>query len=627
MATGGDIKNLVSLTANNEQFEVPDFQRNYSWEPKQAEELFLDILEARKSGAEHFLGSLIIHRLVDGQNIVRRQVVDGQQRLTTLFLLIAIIRDASHKLSVANIPDPNNQAAPIEVTFQAQALLFVDGPSLRFVPHPLVASMISSMIFAFPDPNRPLLPKKHFNYSLALRKTYRKLQGLLSAELRDLENDEARLRFLNGLLGTIKTKLKMLEVSTDSHTEAYEIFMTLNSRGLPLGPSDLVKSELFKHLTHGLTGPQFEIKSANLTGDWKAILDNLENGDIDQYLRHYVVSTQEGSTTAKKLYDKVLKTLKGTVENPKDPRVTSIAFLNEMLSSSAVYGSILNGKLAWLNNASENQAQRNAVLSLRLLADLSDSYRIFLLPVCDPRTALADQQRLELIRLTEVLAFRWVIGGLNAQTLEDNFQKFSLALRGGSSYSDVVAMISAAMPLDTQIVPEFEEVIESATLVRTVLFRINRAKWDTSGTIAYSTSSFHVEHIAPDKPTEHWLGVLFPNDSSNRDVEYDSAVELWGNKTLLDWKINLGLKQKPYADKANGVEAQDGDPGFLGYRNSTFDITSDLGVNIEDWDRDVIALRNQWVADCFVKVYAVTERIPEVKGFSDWRTERMASGE
>ncbi len=615
MVAGGEIKNITALLSNNEVFEVPDFQRNYSWEPKQAEELFQDIVEASRSNDDHFLGSLILHRIVSPGKPARLQVVDGQQRLTTLFLLVALIRDYAQGLSIQNIPDANNHAAPIEVTFQAQGILFRDDQSYRFEPHPLVAPLIQTRVFAFPGPNRQALPQKHFSYSLPLRKTYKKLSALLAEQLKKCSDDEAKLRLLNDYLRAIKTKLKLLEVTSDTQSEAYDIFMTLNSRGLPLGASDMVKSEIFKHLTEGLSGNALDLRSAQLSGDWKVIIDALDKGDLDQFLRHYVVSVETEAVTAKKVYEKVQLKLKGTHDAPKDAKLESNAMLQELMVSAELYGQLLTGKADWVQSPVK---RKDAELSLTLLEEILDSYRIFLMVVVDPRiNNLSTDQRIELIRLTEVVSFRWVHAGLNAQNLENNFQKWAMALRGGSTFEQVVALIKPEIPHDDSVKREFEEIIESSSFVRAVLFKINQKKWDESHTVTYSTSSFHVEHIAPDKPTDHWQGVLFPGDASNRDVEYDAAVELWGNKTLLDWKINLSIKQKPFDKKRSG-DPSPPPAGFKGYKDSNIDITRDIGLEVDDWDRDVIAQRNKWIADCFVKVWSVEEDIAGIVSFSDW---------
>jgi len=458
------------------------------------------------------------------------------------------------------------------------------------------------------------MPLKHYKFTLKLRTNYKRLQELVGLEISQLENDEAKLMHLHGLLQTIKHRLKMLEVTADTTAEAYEIFMTLNSRGLPLGPSDLVKSEIFKHLTDGLVEAQLEAKSAHLSGEWKMIVDSLEAGDLDQFIRHFMVSLEPGSVTAKKVHDKVSNRIRGSVDKQEE----SQQLLRELVHAADIYGQVLEGQTPWLSERDVTLRPKTK-LSLQLLEDLTDSYRIFLMVVCDPHIELSKEHRAELIRLTEVISFRWVIAGLNAQKLEDIFQRLALSLREGTSFGNLVDQISASIPQDDQIRREFDDVIESTTLVRTVLFRINRAKWDPSATIAYSTKSFHVEHIAPDKPTDHWMDQLFPRDHSERDVEYDAAVELWGNKTLLEHKINQSLKQKPFEDKQNGVP---GNPpaGFEGYVSSNFNITSELGEVTDGWNRDQIALRNKWIADCFLKVYGVTENVDTITSFKDWVT-------
>lgn len=129
----------------------------------------------------------------------------------------------------------------------------------------------------------------------------------------------------------------------------------------------------------------------------------------------------------------------------------------------------------------------------------------------------------------------------------------------------------------------------------------------------------HVEHIAPDKSTEEWLKVLFPNDSGvDREVEYEAAVELWGNKLLLDAKINQSVKQKDFLTKARGLDAQ-----YSGYCNSTIQMTVDIGNNLNNWDREEISLRNKWVAESFLAVWAVDENLSALKPYSDWKAARQ----
>lgn len=605
MVAGGNIQTFAGLISENEIFEVPDFQRNYSWEPKQVEELYVDIVKTISSSQEsHFVGSVILLKNSTPGN--RVLVVDGQQRLTTLFLLIALIRDKAHSLPIHSLPAGAHEVPKNPLQDAQNILLSESGDgTYRFSAHPMVSQMVKNHIFHFPNSERGPLPSKHYKHTLPLRKSYKKLSELLDSSLKTLENDELRLTFLNDLLKTIRYKLKLLNVRSDNTNEAYEIFMTLNSRGMPLGASDLVKSEIFKHLTKGLEGQQAEQRSSELTGNWNEIVKNLELGDLEQFLRHFVVSKYKGSMTSKRLFDRIREVINGTEEEPKDAKAEASAFLKELIVSSGIYGNVLEGSIDELSESK---------LTLQLLSEILDSYRIFLMVVADSRVTLTKAERWQLIRLTEVLSIRWVLVGLNAQKLEDIFQDLSLKLRAGEEFSTLKALLVQHIPKDDKVRSQFEETVDSASIVRVVLYKINREKWDQTGLINYDPKKIHVEHIAPDTATPHWLDVLFPNIPQNqRQVEYDAAVELWGNKTILEQKINQKVKQGEFLEKARGLTED-----YSGYGHSQLDITRDLGENFTTWGRDAIAKRSEWIGEMFLHIWSVEPSAEQVEHFSAW---------
>jgi len=80
-------------------FEVPDYQRAYAWEPKQWDDLWEDIREGMRTGTTHFLGTVVLmaqdqpRRDSEGRSLRVFQIVDGQQRMTTLCLLLLAVFD------------------------------------------------------------------------------------------------------------------------------------------------------------------------------------------------------------------------------------------------------------------------------------------------------------------------------------------------------------------------------------------------------------------------------------------------------------------------------------------------------------------------------------------------------
>jgi uncharacterized protein with ParB-like and HNH nuclease domain len=96
MAISSQIQNLNQLLSNNsERFEVPAYQRRYSWKQKQVNALFQDInslSDVPGNNDLHLLGMIILHKPHSHNNVI--EVVDGQQRLTTITILLKSIKDA-----------------------------------------------------------------------------------------------------------------------------------------------------------------------------------------------------------------------------------------------------------------------------------------------------------------------------------------------------------------------------------------------------------------------------------------------------------------------------------------------------------------------------------------------------
>jgi uncharacterized protein with ParB-like and HNH nuclease domain len=93
-----DEKSLRQLLAIEEQqFQIPPYQRPYSWTTEQVDDLWEDLLENASTG--HFLGSLVLST----EHEFRPLVIDGQQRLTTLMILMSVLRDACHERGLTDL--------------------------------------------------------------------------------------------------------------------------------------------------------------------------------------------------------------------------------------------------------------------------------------------------------------------------------------------------------------------------------------------------------------------------------------------------------------------------------------------------------------------------------------------
>lgn len=217
---------LDLLGAPGTRFVIPAYQRPYSWKQRQCQELWLDVHRAAKAQAGHFAGTLLYaHEADDAQGFKRRAVVDGQQRLTTLTLLLVAL---SRSLRKRDVVLPDADARTIESRYlrvsagtqEACKLVLSrnDRETLRAVvegtepPPEASATVLENLAF---------------------------FQGLMD------EPDFDAARLWNGV-----KLLFVISAQADGNDNAQLIFESLNSKGMPLTTADLVRNYLLLAESH-----------------------------------------------------------------------------------------------------------------------------------------------------------------------------------------------------------------------------------------------------------------------------------------------------------------------------------------------------------------------------------------
>lgn len=585
MATAGDIQVLKQVLGSPVVFSVPDFQRNYSWGQKQIEDLLNDLEEARESNDQHFIGSLITMK--DPEIKDRTLVIDGQQRLTTIFMLVALLRDAVAKLESHELEI--QQGPTINVLESLNSFLFAmsnDGTFKvyqKFIAHPMISEMFSASIIANPIGNRPPLLKK--KYSKPLRDGHAQLDAWIKKELSKLISNDEKLAFCLDLLGTLEQKITLLQIGTESIPEAFDIFMSLNSTGLPLGPSDLVKTLLFRVLTGGLENQQREARTKELTAIWQEILENLTKGDTDQFLRHYLLATQRSKVQKKKIYP-IFEQMIRTTPHDDTPVEHAQKILDTLLGASNVYEEILT---------SQSLESERGKLALDTLFELGASYRVLLLTALDPSMGLGAEDAEKLVVSTEAFTMRWNLTGRNAQELETIFQGFANDLRESEkTASEIVDAMSAANPSDNTVQATFEEQINSTSIVKLILARVERELTGDDAEIKHQ--SLHIDWIAPQTATDSWIATLFPQENDDMTLEYEATVEQWGNKVIVQKPVPVPARPAPFLEKAKG------NADFLGYETATFQTTRDI-AKLTSWTRQEIKKRNKMIGEAVTTIW------------------------
>lgn len=585
MEANANTPTLFDVVKQFDKIEVDDYQRTYAWGRDEIEEFFTDLKDcAEEEDGTHFFGTLILQ----SHDNSLATVVDGQQRLTTTFILVAALRDAITKLGIDTIPGVGDRL-PVRVIDKTWKYLYVNDNAAvhRFHSNRFLRDIMARVVIAKPEAQQELRARDQ-QITLAFRKAIGVVRGLVKADLEEFHSPEEKLLRINDLLDTLMENFLVLRVITSSVSESLEIFLTLNNRGLPLGPSDLVRGEIMSRLAIGETEAAQRRMHTRIFGEWKDITENVKEPEV--FLRHYLVSTGREKVQKKKVYDKVIDRLKPT--ETEDRKVRAADFWNKLIRASEVYNQIINPTMGG-----------SCQYHLELLDGLMKSHRILMLNVLGDEN-LDPRDRDETIRLAFSLSFRWVMGGGNAQKLEDKFQKWGfeyLTDRDLDKLQDAIR--DAAEDLTTDVAKYLREEGDSGFVGRAVLHAVNRELTPGANPVTLD-GTIHLEHIAPQTVTDEWQESLFGQDSAQYE-KYDATISEIGNLTLLDFKLNLQAQQMPFVDKKEK------------YTLSTIKITRDL-LPLNEWSETSIKQRTKWLADMFEVIWSVSRENGRVRSFNEW---------
>lgn len=253
--------NLVGLLQGSKVFIVPVFQRRYSWRKQQWQPLWDDLLREYGQSRDgsysqdlngHFLGSIVLHPTHGQASILmRHQVIDGQQRLTTILVLLAAIRDVRKRI------DPTYQKGEYDA--------YMVNPFDSDFPDRLVPTEMDRD--AFVQTVRNSNPQGGIGQAYAF--FVREIETLLTRD----ENFD-----LKKLSDTLLVRMLVVEVSTTIQDPVNNIFNSLNSKGVPLSAADLVRNELFVHLSEREASTAHAEFWQPMEG---ALVDTKENGIDD----------------------------------------------------------------------------------------------------------------------------------------------------------------------------------------------------------------------------------------------------------------------------------------------------------------------------------------------------------
>ena len=220
-------------TGKNKKFIIPEYQRPYAWSDEQIQVLFDDLVEYTINDSEstYFLGTIVAYENDDQE----QEIIDGQQRITTLFLLLrAVYSKLEHSLEKEAI----YLRSQIEPAIWEQDDLTGEVSLDKILITSKVMGDDGNQEFAKILVSGKADPKSNSNYS----RNYIQLQHLID----DYATNEplSFYRFVSNILN----RAILLPIMADSQDTALTIFSTLNDRGLALSDADIFKAKIYNRL-------------------------------------------------------------------------------------------------------------------------------------------------------------------------------------------------------------------------------------------------------------------------------------------------------------------------------------------------------------------------------------------
>ena len=543
-----------SLIRSGGKYIIPKFQRDYSWDMEQWDDLWQDIESMIAEKGEHYMGYLVLQTL-NGKDCL---IIDGQQRFTTITMIIlAAIKSIQGLIDKGIEVEENEQRIK---TLKDTYIGNVDPVSLEY-DNILVLNRNNDGYYKEYIVKLGELRLRNTSYTEKLMKK------CFEWYERQLINKFQSGREYAEFITYIVDNLYFTIIRVSNEMNAFKVFETLNARGVQLSSADLLKNYLFSLVDNTSSHPD---RILTLEEKWSSLTKNIQAEKLPDFIRYYWNSknkTVRSGDLFKAIRDKI-KT---------DSEV--FALINEMMSYSDVYMALRNANdELWHGNRdiAEN-------IELLNLFNLKQPYSLL----------MAAYKTLDfgtfgrLLNDVIVIGFRYsVICAKNPNDIERVYNTIAVQISTDKNYSRV--LLKDIYVDDNEFLPIFnhKSFIENSRnnkIVRYILGKYERFKGG-SRDVNFNSETDTVEHILPQNPGEEW---------GDNNYEFDSLIYRLGNLCLLEKAYNRDLENKPYSDKKEV------------FSQSAFETTKSIPEDYSEWNGEAINRRQQQIGNCAKSIWKI----------------------
>jgi uncharacterized protein with ParB-like and HNH nuclease domain len=546
------------LLSRNYRYIVPEYQRQYSWDEEQWIDFWKD-LQSINQGETHFLGSVVfIEKQTEFDQLNQYEIVDGQQRLTTISIILCAIREYYQKEGNVEAAESINDDYLWEKDDN-----FNKNQKLEL--NKLDQAQYRRLLLGNPP------REKESNIRRSIEFFANKISSLSSEDV-----DDIRKKLLNSVT--------LVTIDCPSQQSAFRLFETLNDRGLELSEVDLMKNYLYKKVVSDASINEEAIKQ-----DWEDIIDSIRY-DMKKPFRffiHYLLFAPTPDISTNISQNTLYETFQELIDKDiPECEVTLEEYLSGMAKDAILYLNIMNAEVSKFDTASNNRIN-NLLSGLDRLGYTQErTYLMGLLYHLDSAS--------EVIRGIKLIESHIIRQRFTKNvTGSDLNELYSEICRDAFTRDDPIKYIQNQLRSQAPSDDELEAAITGNDFPRNqrTLFLLERVESSQFRRSSRSqVPSGEIEHIIPRKAYSakkynKWQDYLDCGKS-----QFDENKDKLGNLTILEQRLNLEASDRPFEQKKSKYQA------------SEYLMANEV-VEHDEWSIDIVQERTKHLAEMVSKTW------------------------
>ena len=587
--------------------EIPFFQRAYVWNDDNWKDLLEDLL---KTSGSHFLGSIILKRTRQITGTADKAVIiDGQQRLTTLSILIKALYDSIDNKKPKLINDAIEALFYTLKSSDSDYLLSInhshnDRKQFEEVIGNVVDGEIKSSLLEKLDEIREDDPK------LLVKRCYK----YFYTQLMNISNDE-RIDLWDNLFD--KNNKILFIIDLDDNDQEQKIFDTINSSGVRLTSTDIIKNALYQKLIEFTNNSEkiseyykktweetFE-KDENIVAYWNTekSMGRLMRQNSELLLQTVAIIKGIFDVEKKHTIQQLADLYKKEIENYTEKQLYD--FIEEITKYANIYKEHIpdfNGKENFEYNNTEIEAVEQRVLHILDKNDIStfNPYVIYIL------NTYAGQDSIIIEKLREIE--KYVMSYLITKTPIKNFNKDCTTFINDKTGTEIKNRVNefSDVQLKAGISANVSNKLGAEILFWIELKRRLDPKYDTK-TLQFN---YQLEHIMPQKWEQNWKSVSYVDDNGNilpdnddsKNQRYQKVYSL-GNMTLLNGRLNASISNNNFQKKMEGEGKKKGVIKYSSLSVTKDDLVENIYNQKKQWNEQTIHEREKYLGNEVVELW------------------------